>query len=80
MDLPNPLTIDWIEVDSALIKLKGKDGWFLKEIAIVSTSNKDYTALSSQPKLWLDSSANNLWDSFDTNGHETTNKSGRYDF
>ncbi|MBG6133100.1 hypothetical protein IWQ47_004566 [Aquimarina sp. EL_43] len=80
LDLPNPLTIDWIEVDSALIRLKGTDGWFLKEIAIVSTSGEDYTGLSSQPKLWLDSSANNLWDSFDTNGHETTNKSGRYDF
>ncbi|WP_106793671.1 hypothetical protein [Aquimarina sp. Aq78] len=80
LDLPNPLTIDWIEVDSALIRLKGTDGWFLKEIAIASTSDEDYTALSSKPKLWLDSSANNLWDSFDTNGHETTNKSGRYDF
>ncbi|WP_074409846.1 MULTISPECIES: hypothetical protein [Aquimarina] len=80
LDLPNPVTIDWIEINAALIRLKGTDGWFLKEIAIASTSSEDYTGLSSQPKLWLDSSANNLWDSFDTNGHETTNKSGRYDF
>ncbi|EZH75153.1 hypothetical protein ATO12_10540 [Aquimarina atlantica] len=75
-----PYDIKWIEINAALIRLKGTDGWFLKEIDIVSTGDEDYTRLNSKPNLWLDSSASNLWDSFHTDDHETTNKNGRYDF
>ncbi|WP_109302075.1 hypothetical protein [Aquimarina sp. AU474] len=77
-----PYDINWIEVHAALLRLKGTDGWFVKEINLRSTEEdaENYTVLTSRPQLWLDSSEGNLWDSFHTGDHETTNKGGRYDF
>jgi len=83
LDLPNPLDISWIEVESAALKLKGKDGWYIREVGIRGNENDNTaqnTALTSRPGLWLDSDCNNCWDTFYTNDSETTNKSGRYDF
>ncbi len=70
-------TVNWIEIASAGIKLKGKDGWFLKRLTVVADKN-DYTSLSSKPEIWLDNNTNNGWDLFHTNDSDTTVKTGRY--
>ncbi len=74
--------VNWIEIPSAGISLKGKDGWYLRTVNVFLgsyiNSSSNFAALHSRPEMWLDNNTNNGWDFFYTNSSDTTVETGRY--
>ncbi|WP_024768576.1 hypothetical protein [Aquimarina macrocephali] len=83
LTLPKPIDIEWMEIESATIKLQGTDGWRFRYISIYGYNEATETGMQFNSKTgfnkWLDSTCNTCWDSYTTISDDFI-ESGRYYF
>lgn len=81
LTLPNPIGLEWMEIESATIKLQGTNGWRFKYLSISGYNTDSNMSLYSKAGFleWLDGSCNSCWDSYTTIPDDFT-ESDRYYF
>jgi hypothetical protein len=68
-------TTKWVELTSAVLYLKGTDGWYVQLFdVIIDRAHQLFSynrliggsTIKTAPRTWLDSNTNNLWDVYRT--------------